>query len=314
MVVAAQELRSVARLVHRRAPELAAPDDQRRVEQAALLQVVEQRGRSAWSICWHSCGSARRCRCRCRRRGVPARGDRAARSARRARPAAARAGSCWRTTTCPARCRTSRASPAIPRRCPSAPARSSACGTPSRTAAMRVAISGSPTRWRAAIVLSASNQVERLAPASGVDARRDSREEHRSPLRRGTPRPGTPSAESRCPSSSCRRPGCSGRTCSTTNAGQVLVVAAQAVGEPRAHAGPAMTWCPVFMKICAGAWLNCVVFIDRMIAMSSAMPLQDAAAARRSRCPTGRAGRNSNGEPEQPRRALDEREPLALRG
>jgi hypothetical protein len=31
-----------------------------------------------------------------------------------------------------------------------------------------------------------------------------------------------------------------------------------------------MIWCPVFMKICAGAWLNCVVFIERMMAISSA--------------------------------------------
>ena len=34
--------------------------------------------------------------------------------------------------------------------------------------------------------------------------------------------------------------------------------------------GRPITWCPVFMKICAGAWLNCVVFIDRMMAISSA--------------------------------------------
>ncbi len=46
VVVAPQELRSVARLVHRRAAELAAPHDQRRVEQAARLEVRhERRGR-----------------------------------------------------------------------------------------------------------------------------------------------------------------------------------------------------------------------------------------------------------------------------
>ena len=47
VVVAAQELRAAAGLVHRRAAELAAPDDQRLVEQAALLQVLDQAPRSA---------------------------------------------------------------------------------------------------------------------------------------------------------------------------------------------------------------------------------------------------------------------------
>ena len=42
VVVAAQERRAAAGLVHRRAAELAAPDDQRLVEQPALLQVLEQ--------------------------------------------------------------------------------------------------------------------------------------------------------------------------------------------------------------------------------------------------------------------------------
>ena len=43
MMVAAQELRAGALLVHRRAAELAAPDDQRLVEQPAGLEVLDQR-------------------------------------------------------------------------------------------------------------------------------------------------------------------------------------------------------------------------------------------------------------------------------
>ena len=31
-------------------------------------------------------------------------------------------------------------------------------------------------------------------------------------------------------------------------------------------------WWPEFMKIWAGAWLNCVVWSERTMAMSSAMP------------------------------------------
>jgi hypothetical protein len=42
MMVAAEEFRAVARLVHRCAPELAAPHDERVVEQTALLQIGEQ--------------------------------------------------------------------------------------------------------------------------------------------------------------------------------------------------------------------------------------------------------------------------------
>ena len=70
------------------AAEFAAPDDQRVVEQAALLEIGNQGAgglvgvaallaRSAWAGC----------------RAGPSRGGRAARSARRARPAAGRAGS-----------------------------------------------------------------------------------------------------------------------------------------------------------------------------------------------------------------------------
>ena len=44
VMIAAEESRPVAVLVHRRPPELAAPDDERVVEQAALLEVAQQRG------------------------------------------------------------------------------------------------------------------------------------------------------------------------------------------------------------------------------------------------------------------------------
>ena len=44
-VVIAADLVRIADLAHRRAPEFAAPDDQRVVQQSALLQVADQRGR-----------------------------------------------------------------------------------------------------------------------------------------------------------------------------------------------------------------------------------------------------------------------------
>src|SRR5439155_14390102 len=44
VMVAAEELRAAARLVHRGAAELAAPDDQSVLEHPARLQVAEQRG------------------------------------------------------------------------------------------------------------------------------------------------------------------------------------------------------------------------------------------------------------------------------
>ena len=44
MVVAAQERRAAARFVHRRAAELAAPDDERFRQQSALLEIFDQRG------------------------------------------------------------------------------------------------------------------------------------------------------------------------------------------------------------------------------------------------------------------------------
>ena len=127
MVVAAEELRAVAGLVHRRAAELAAPDDQRVVEQPALLEVGEQPVDRPVGLAAEVRAASRRCPRRRRRRGCPSRGGRAGRSGRRARRAGARAGSCWRTTPCPVRCRTARGSTPAPSRGRSAPARSSAC-------------------------------------------------------------------------------------------------------------------------------------------------------------------------------------------
>ena len=62
VVVAAEELRAAARLVHRRAAELAAPDDERVVEQAALLEVLEQRGDRPVDLACTSWAGRRRCR------------------------------------------------------------------------------------------------------------------------------------------------------------------------------------------------------------------------------------------------------------
>ena len=107
MVVAAEKLRLIARFVHGRAPEFSAPDDQRGIQQAALLQVLDERGgclvsflakfRQAMNNVVVG-GSAVAC---------PSRDDKAAQSARRAPPVAAPAGNYWRTISCPARCRTS---------------------------------------------------------------------------------------------------------------------------------------------------------------------------------------------------------------
>ena len=81
-------------LAHRQPADLAAPVDERRVEQAALLQVLHQgRGRLVGPPADRR---QRRCGCCC---GCPTAGrrGRAARSARRARPAGGRSGSACRT-------------------------------------------------------------------------------------------------------------------------------------------------------------------------------------------------------------------------
>ena len=83
----------VAVFAHRRAAEFAAPDDERVVEQAALLQVEHERGAGLVDVAADFfevvvAGFRRG------RRGCPSWCGRAGRSARRARRAGARAGSC----------------------------------------------------------------------------------------------------------------------------------------------------------------------------------------------------------------------------
>ena len=219
MVVAAQEVRAVARLVHRRAPELAAPDDQRVVEQAALLQVGEQRvdrlvgllaqARQLLDDVLAERGAVR----------VPAavielheahaaldqppRQQAVVGERRLARLGAVQLVDAGRLV---ARCRSARA-------------RSSACGRPARRRRCASAISGSPvsaacSRFRSLIA------VELRRRAVGVDAVRVGDEQHRIACPSGTRRPGARSAGSRCPSSSCRRRGCSRRTAARRSAGR----------------------------------------------------------------------------------------------
>ena len=95
VVVAAVDLAGVGALLRQldrgRAAELAAPDDQRVVEQPALLEIREQRADRPGRIARPACGGSLRCR-----RGCPTAGRRRARparSARRARPAAGRSAS-----------------------------------------------------------------------------------------------------------------------------------------------------------------------------------------------------------------------------
>ncbi len=126
-------------------------------------------------------------------------------------------------------------------RCPSAPARSSASGTPSRTGLMRVAISGSSTA-SSCMRLSCCTASTTSRCWSGVDARRVADVQHRVALRAELRRPGTGSAGSRC-ATAARRSAAAGRPCrcevSTTKPGRSSALAAQAVREPRAHARPA---------------------------------------------------------------------------
>ena len=75
--------------------------------------------------------------------------------------------------------------------------------------------------------------------------------------------------------------------------------------------GRPMIWCPVFMKICAGAWLNCVVFIERTMAISSACFCRLGSSSEIS-APDWPCCLNVEGRAEQARRALDEREALAF--
>ena len=74
---------------------------------------------------------------------------------------------------------------------------------------------------------------------------------------------------SRCPSSESPPLGPFLAGAEDDEAGQVLRFAAQAVGDPRAHARPAELLEPVFIRIWPGAWLKASVTIDLTMAMSS---------------------------------------------
>jgi hypothetical protein len=56
------------------------------------------------------------------------------------------------------------------------------------------------------------------------------------------------------------------------------------------------TWLPVFMKICPGAWLNCVVCTDRTIATSSAI-VASCGSSSDSSAPDSPYRLNVNGDP-----------------
>src|SRR5688500_16220748 len=74
------------------------------------------------------------------------------------------------------------------------------------------------------------------------------------------------------------------------------------------------TLLPVFMKICPGAWVNCVVRIERTMAMSAAIVARCGSDSDSS-APVGTrlAGLlEREGRAERRRRPLDEREPMPL--
>ena len=92
-------LAAIVALHHRRAAKFAGPDDERRVEQAALFQVRRAARRSAGRSSGRAaCGCRSACRARPSRPCPACR--RAARSARRARRAGGRAGICGRSSRC----------------------------------------------------------------------------------------------------------------------------------------------------------------------------------------------------------------------
>ena len=172
----------VAALHHRRAAELAAPDDQRVVEQAALLEVLDQRGAGLVGVLAVLLEVLRPgCRAGPRPRG------RAGRSARRARPAGGRAGSCWRTTACPARRRTSRDVLRLLATGPSAPGALDCMRKAISNELMRVAISGSPTTssrcWFSASTASSESRCSSASTPGGFDRYSTGSP----PLRNGTP-------------------------------------------------------------------------------------------------------------------------------
>ena len=189
----------VAPLDHRRAAELAAPDDQRVVEQPAPLQVLDQGRTGPVGLPAFGLQALRP-----GRRGGPTPRGRSARSGRRARPAGGPAGNCWRTRSCPARRRTGPASPSIPGEMSISSGALDCMRYAISNELIRVAISGSPTTPQPLFV-QAADGVERVA--LGLHRRTRAGWRDRGPGRRcsGTGRPGRPRGGSRSPSSMRRR-------------------------------------------------------------------------------------------------------------
>ena len=264
MVVAAV----VAALDHRRAAELAAPDDQRVVEQAALLQVLDQRRAGLVGVARSSFFRSADEVAVLVPRLVE---DLHEPHAPLDQPAGQQAVVGER--------RLARLGAVHLERCACGSLRDvhqlrgarSASGTPSRNELIRVAISGSPTASsRIAVELARRRRASRAGARASTPARV---RQVRGPGRRrcGTARPGRPSAGSRCPSSTLPPLGPLLAGAEDDEAGQVLRLAAQPVGRPTAPMLGRPNCCePVFMKIWAGAWLNASVSIDLTIAMSSA--------------------------------------------
>ena len=151
-------------------------------------------------------------------------------------------------------------------------ARTSACGRPSRTA--RCA-SRSPDRRtpRASSAFSFATASSICAARRRVDARRIVEVQHRRRCRRGSARPDSCDGRKPLPHSR-ENSGWSALIAvrlrqQHDERRQVLVLAAQAVAEPGAHARPARLLDPVWMNVIAGSWLIASVFIVLMTVMSS---------------------------------------------
>ena len=208
MVIAAEQLRSVARLVDRRAAELAAPDDERRVEQPALLQVRQQRADRLIDLAGRA--AARRTTMSVPMPSAvrvpaavieldeahaaldePAREQAVVGERHLARLGAVHLVDLPRLVRDVGQLRDARLHPVRQ--------------LVRRDARRRLRIAASLVLQR----VRGREQVQRLAPRM-ADPRRPGCA-RRAPARpsSGTRRPGAPSAGSRCPSSSCRRPGCS---------------------------------------------------------------------------------------------------------
>ena len=102
-----------------------------------------------------------------------------------------------------------------------------------------MAISGSPVASSSSQV-QVANRVDASRCCGSVrDALRAWRDPESDRRRSGTARPDRRSAGSRSPTSAAPPRGPRGPDCSTTNPGRSLRLAADAVGDPGAHAGPA---------------------------------------------------------------------------